>query len=54
MLKKEIDDLEDQIRKLKLVVENRDDKPTRLKRDLVEWQNRERRVSKKEKKKSYY
>lgn len=35
MLEKEIDDLEDQIRKLKLVAEDRDDKLIKLRRDLV-------------------
>jgi hypothetical protein len=36
MLEEEMDDLEDQIRKLKLVAEDRDDKLTRLRRDLAE------------------
>lgn len=53
MLEGEMDDLEDQIRKLKLVAEDRDDQLTRLRRDLAEWQNGERGVSKKGRKKLY-
>jgi hypothetical protein len=53
-LEEELDDLEDQIRKLKLVAEDREAQLTRLRLELAEWQNGERGVSKRGKKKTYF
>ena len=53
MLEEEMDDLEGQIRKLKLVAEERDDELTRLRRELAEWQNGGRGVGKKGRKYPY-
>jgi predicted RNase H-like nuclease (RuvC/YqgF family) len=53
-LEEELDDLEDQNRKLKLVAEDRKAQLTRLRLELAEWQNSERGVSKKGKKKNYF
>jgi hypothetical protein len=50
-----MEDLEDQIRRLKVVAEDRDRQLTELRRARAEWQNWERGVGKKKKgkKKSY-
>ena len=54
LLEQEMEDLEVQIRRLNLAVEDRDHQLAELRRDLAEWQSGERGVSKKGKKKSYY
>jgi hypothetical protein len=54
LLEDEITDLEKQIRVLKLEAGNRDDRLRQLRRELAEWESRERGTSKRGKKKSYY